>query len=408
MPKPSDAARAAGIGEQITTSRIATRMRSIPPVGSRVLGSRIEAARERGVDVLPLMPYAERAAEPHVMEAVEREMRRNREAPPRGLLELRAAVAAYIGDEIGRRVDGQTEVLISNGAMQALNLMFRAILNPGDEVIIPSPCYFFGGCVELAGGIPVHVPMDEADGFAWNIERIAAAITPRSVAIVVSSPVNPTGVVLTEDVLTAIVKLADERDLLIVSDESYDTMVYDGARHVCVAGLPGPAERIVLIRSFTKSFAMPAWRVGYIVGPPDIIGACAKALEWEQLHSTHLAQAAAAAVMDGPREFQTQMTSDFQRARDTIYPLVRDIPGLQVKEPAGGPFLFCNVSQVFASSEDASSALLEAGVPTTPGHYCQSDQHVRMAFGASLEVLKEAAQRIEQVIAGQPAQSKGG
>ncbi len=383
-------------------------MRDLSPVGSRMLGSWVDAARERGVDVLPLMPYSERPTEPYVVEAVEREIHLNREAPSRGLPELRAAVSAYIGDEIGRSVDPKTEVLITNGGMQALNLVFRSILNPGDEVIIPAPCYFFGGCVELAGGHPVHVQMDEADGFAWDIERIAAAITSRSVAIVVTTPVNPTGVVLTEDVLTAIVKLACERDLLIVSDESYDTMVYDGAAHVCIAGLPGTTGRTVLIRSFTKSFSMPAWRVGYVVGPPDIISACAKALEWEQLHSTHLAQAAAAAVMGGPREFQIQMTSEFQRARDTICPLVRDIPGLQVKEPAGGPFLFYNVSEVFASSEDASRALLEAGVPTTPGHYCQSDQHVRMAFGASLEVLKEAGQRIEQVIAGQPAQSKGG
>jgi aspartate/methionine/tyrosine aminotransferase len=140
-----------------------------------------------------------------------------------------------------------------------------------------------------------------------------------------------------------------------------------------------------------------------------MVDACAKAMEWEQLHSNHVAQAAAAASMSRqPREFQARMMADFQRARDTIYPLVRDVPEVQVGEPAGGPFLFCNVSAVFESSEDASRALLEAGVPTTPGHYCQSDRHVRMAFGASLEVLKKAGQRIEQVIAGRPAQSKGG
>ena len=400
---------------QSTAGRIAARIQSIPPVGSRVLGSRVDAARERGVDVLPLMPYSERPAGAHVAEAVEREMRRNREAPSRGLPELRAAVAAYIGDEIGRDVDAETEVLITNGGMQALNLVFRAILNPGDEVIIPAPCYFFGGCVQLAGGRPVYVPMDESAGFAWDIKWIAEAITSRTVAIVVNTPVNPTGVVLTDRLLTAIVELADEHNLLIVSDESYDTMVYDGAEHVCVARLPGATERTVLIRSFTKSFAMPAWRVGYLVGPPDIIGACAKALEWEQLHSSHLAQAAAVAIMEGPREFQIEMASEFQRARDTIYPLVRVVPGLQVSKPAGGPFLFINISQVFQSSEDASRTLLEVGVPTTPGHYCQSDQHVRLAVSASMAVLQEAGRRIEQVAAARPdlgagraARSKGG
>jgi aspartate/methionine/tyrosine aminotransferase len=146
------------------------------------------------VDVLPMMPYPERPAEPHEVEAVQREMGQNRETPARGLLELRAAVADYVGEEIGRGVDAETEVLISNGAMQALNFVFRSILNPGDEVIIPSPCYFFGGCVALAGGVPVYVAMDDAQGFAWDLARIEEAITSRSVAIVVNSPVNPAGV----------------------------------------------------------------------------------------------------------------------------------------------------------------------------------------------------------------------
>ena len=272
----------------------------MPPVGSRLLAAQVKAARRRGVDVLPLMPYAERPPSPEAVEAVVREIRLNREAPSRGLPELSRVVAERVGAEIGQPVDPESDVLITNGSMQALNLVFRAILDPGDEVIIPAPCYFFGGCVEMAGGRPVHVPMDEAAGYAWDIDRIAGAVTPRTVAIVVNTPVNPTGVVLGEDTLRAIADLAERHDLLIVSDESYDTMVYDGRRHVSCASIGNAASRTALIRSFTKSYAMPAWRVGYIVGPPSVVDACTKAMEWEQLHGSHVAQAGAAAAMRNP------------------------------------------------------------------------------------------------------------
>ena len=395
---------------QAAPLKIAHHIGAMPPVGSRLLATQVKAARRRGIDVLPLMPYAERPPSPEAVETVAREIRLNREAPSRGLPELREVVADRIGAEIGQPVDPEADVLITNGSMQALNLVFRAILDPGDEVIIPAPCYFFGGCVELAGGRPVHVPMEEAADYAWDIERIAAAVTPRTVAIVVNTPVNPTGVVLGIDTLRAIADLAERHDLLIVSDESYDTMVYDGRRHVSCASVAGAAARTALIRSFTKSFAMPAWRVGYIVGPPSVIDACTKALEWEQLHGNHVAQAGAASAIRHPVYPGDSMAEEFQQLRDVIHPFVASGHPLHAVKPAGGPFVFINVSQVFDSSTQASAALLEAGIPTTAGHFCRSDRHVRMAFGASPEVLREAGRRIADVVAhttnGQPVRAE--
>lgn len=395
---------------QAAPLKIAHHVGAMPPVGSRLLANQVKAARRRGVDVLPLMPYAERAPSPEAIEAVVHEVRLNREAPSRGLPELREVVADRIGAEIGQPVDPEAEVLITNGSMQALNLVFRAILDPGDEVIIPAPCYFFGGCVEMAGGRPVHVPMDEAADYAWDVERIGAAVTPRTVAIVVNTPVNPTGVVLERDTLRAIADLAERHDLLIVSDESYDTMVYDGRRHLSCASVGGALSRTVLIRSFTKSYAMPAWRVGYIVGPRNIIDASTKALEWEQLHGNHVAQAGAAAAMRHPVYPGDSMAREFQQLRDVIHPFVAADHPLHALKPAGGPFVFINVSQVFDSSTQASAALLEAGIPTTAGHFCRSDRHVRMAFGASPEVLREAGRRIAEIAAattnGQPVRAE--
>ena len=376
---------------------------SLPDVGSRALEKRTEQARRRGVDVLPLRPYAEMPVPPHVRRAVDRAITKNSEAPARGLPELRVAIAEKVGTEIGHTVDPDRNVLIANGAMQALNLVFRATLDPGDEVIIPSPCYFFGGCVALAGGTPVHVPMTEAEGFAWDLDRLAEAVTSRTTAIVINTPVNPTGVVLNETELTAIATIAAERDLLIISDESFDELVYDDRRHVSIVEITGAASRTVLIKSFTKSYAMPAWRVGYLVGPPSVVEACTKALEWEQLHVGHVQQAAAAAAMEGSQDWLSGITQQFQEARDTFFPLIDSVPGLRTSLPAGGPFMFINISGAFDGSESASQALLEAGVPATPGHYCQSNDHIRVAFGADSAVLIESVERMSSIVGAGPS-----
>ena len=378
--------------------RVADRVARLPDVGSRNLALRVQAARARGVDVLPLLPYAERPVPPEVAEAVVAELSRNREAPSRGLPELLEALVEYLAGEIGIALDPDANILVTNGAMQGINVVFRAILDPGDEVLVPAPCFFFGGCVELAGGRPVYVQMDEDSGFAWDLDRLEAAITGRTVAVVVNTPVNPTGVVLGEDELGAIAELASRHDLLVIADESYDTMVYDGRRHVSIARAPAAAGRTLLVRSFTKSFAMPAWRIGYVIGPAPLIDACTKTLEWELLHSNHVAQAGVAAAVRGSLAFQTEMAQTFELKRDVLIAEIDRVLGLRVARPSGGPFLFINTASVFGSSETASQALLDAGVPTTPGHYCESDRHVRLAFGAAPDVLREAGRRIAAVV----------
>jgi aspartate/methionine/tyrosine aminotransferase len=369
-------------------------LEALPAVGSRELETRVAAARRDGVDVLPLNPYPVRTLPAHVLEAAKRAMRENQESPSRGLRSLREAIADDIRPELGRAVDPESEVLVTNGAMHALNLVFRSILRPGDEVVVPAPCYFFHGCIELAGGVAVHVPMREEERFAWDHAAIRRAITRRARAIIVSSPVNPTGYVLSSADLGALARLAIERDLLLISDESYDRMVYDGAAHLSVAALPEATARTVLIRSFTKSFAMPAWRVGYIVAPASLVNLFAKALEWEFLHPSHVGQAACAAAVRGDRGWLGDIAAEFQGRRDRLLDGLSAIPRVSCAPPRGGPFVFLDVHRLYASSHAASDALLAVGVPTTPGWYCQSDRHVRLAFGATDETLDRAVERI--------------
>jgi aminotransferase len=383
--------------DRLTKLSISPRMRELPPVGSREVAEQIETARKKGVRVLNLAPYPVRTLPPHVVEAAVQAIAKNEEAPSRGLPRLRQAIAVEVSRAVGREVCPDTEIQITNGAMQALNIVFRTLLAPGDEVLIPSPCFFFHGCVELAGGRTVYVPMAEENGFAWDFEAIARAITGRTRIIVVNTPVNPTGRVLTRAELATLAELALAHDLLLISDESYDRLVYDGLRHESVAALPQVASQTILIKSCTKSYAMPGWRVGYIVAPPEMVSLFNRALEWEQLHVCHVAQATAAAAIEGPQYWLTNAAAEFQAARDFLLAGFNRLAGLSCVRPKGGPFIFLNTSRLFSSSREASDALLAVGVPTTPGFYCQSDAHVRLAFGADPAVLGEVVARLAKV-----------
>lgn len=366
----------------------------LPSVGSRALEARIVEARRRGIDVLRLSPYPVRPLPEHVSEAAQRAIRENREAPTRGLPALREAIAATVMSETGRTIDPAREVVVTNGGMNALNVVFRALLAPGDEVLIPAPSYFFHGPVTLAGGCPVHVLMSEEHGFAWDHDALREAITPRTRAILISSPVNPTGYVASAADLEAVAQLALDAGLFVVSDESYDRLIYDGRPHLSPFARAEIADRTILIKSFTKSFAMPAWRVGYVVGPAAIIDECVRAVEWDVLYNNHVAQAAAVAAMSGSQDWLRGIADEFQSARDTLLQSLRRVDWIRCTRPGGGPFLFLDIAARFASSEAASKALLEVGVPTTPGHYFQSDRHVRLAFGAPKPVLEDAVMRI--------------
>ena len=382
------------------TLDVATRLVRLPSVGSRDLAEKAQEVARKGVDVLPLHPYPVRGLPEHVVEAARRAMIENHEPPSRGLPRLCQTIAEGVGAEIGRPLDPEAEVLITNGGMQALNVVFRTLLNPGDEVIIPSPCYFFQGCVRLAEGVPVHVPMAEGDGYAWDLDAIEAAITPRTKVLVLNTPVNPTGYVLSEEDVRTLGGLALRHGLLVVTDESYENLVYDGQKLASIAYLPDLAPNTILIRSFTKSYAMPGWRVGYIVAAQTLVDAFTKALEWEVLHCSTVSQAAAAAAMAGPQDWLSGVAQEFEDLRDHFLAGLGATAGLSCVKPAGGPFFFLNVQQLFPSSQAASEALLEVGIPTTPGWHCQSDSHVRLAFGARRETLEEVLLRLTEVVRG--------
>jgi len=273
--------------------------RRLPRVGSRVTDEVAVRLTLGGRNVLDLQAHPQRPLPPHVLEAVAEAAGENRTVPSRGLYKLRQAIADTLGAELGVAIDPDHEILVTAGAMQALDLSFRATVASDQPVLTPAPCFFLDGLVPRL----ITVTTSAASGYAIDWEALDRAVTGSTRVMLIVTPGNPTGYVLDSEDIVALSILAERHDLLVVCDESYDRLVYDGRRHLSPLMSPTLRERGVLIRSFTKSFAMPGWRVGYLVGPAVLIDACLKLLEWSALYGSSVPQAAALSALTGPQSW---------------------------------------------------------------------------------------------------------
>jgi len=370
------------------------RARELPRVTSSALADQIEKLRASGGDIVTLAGAPYWPPPEHVLRAAAEAASRNENAPSKGFPELRMAIARKLHAE-GVPVRPESEILATNGAMHALSLVFTTLLNPGDEALLFKPAFFFFGGIRLAGGVPVYAETRQEENWRWDSQALQAAITPRTRIIVLNSPMNPTGYVPTEEDLLAVAKIARRHDLIVVSDECYDNMVYDEARHIRVASLPELRDRTLTICSFTKTLAMQPWRIGFIAGPSYLIEELQKTLEWTVLRCSHVAQRAAQAALEGPQDWVSKIATRFQRGRDLMMDGLKSASRLSFVRPNAAPFLFLNVSQTGMSGDEFSQFLLKNyGVPTDGGAFFGSDSHVRLLFGAPDEVILTAAKRI--------------
>ncbi len=373
----------------------ADRIEAVGRVTSKAMLDAITEQRRRGRDVISLRGAPYWLPPEHVLAAAERAVREPDAAPSNGFEQLRQAVADRLGDDDEIEVDPQTQVLVTAGAMHGLNLICSAVLNPGDEVIVPSPAFGFYGPIRLAGGVDVYAPTHQHNGWQWDIDAIESAVTPRTRMILINSPTNPTGYVATRRDLEAVAALAERHNLWVVSDECYDTMVYDGHEHLRFAALPGVQDRAVTVCSMTKSYAMQPWRIGYLVGPPKLTAAVRRLLEWHMMTGSHIAQRAAAAALAGPQEWVKQTAVKYQHSRDLMSAGLADAPGISFASPGGTPFLFLNVSGLqLTGGQFVDELMANEGVAAEPGGPYGSESHVRLMFGAEDDVIHEAARRI--------------
>ncbi|MCA1647208.1 MAG: aminotransferase class I/II-fold pyridoxal phosphate-dependent enzyme [Chloroflexi bacterium] len=362
---------------------------------ARATSDAAASLRAAGGDVLELYGAPYWLPPEHVLEAAAHNLHDPDAAHSQGMPALRRAIADRLEHENGIVADPERAILVTNAAMHALYVAFNSLLDPGDEVLVYSPAFYFYGSIELAGGTPVYARTAESSEWAWDAAALAAAVTPRTKLLIVNTPTNPTGYVATRDDLEAVAEIARRNDLIVVSDEAYDHMLYDGRQHLSIAALPGMGERTVTVCSFTKSYAMKQWRLGFLVAPEVLLPAMRKILEWNVLECNHVAQHAAIAALTGPQDWVADISRRMQHCRDVMTSALEGTPGLSFVMPGGGPFLFLNVSALGIDGHQFAGLLLRThGVPMDAGGPFGSSEHVRLLFGGEDHIIREAAWRI--------------
>jgi aminotransferase len=313
-----------------------------------------------------------------------------------GLPRLRELICADLDARYGARFAPDGECVITSGVSEGLDLALRVLLEPGEEVIIPEPCYVaYRPCVAFAGGLPVTVPTRVEDGFRLHVEAVEAVVTDRTKAILIGSPANPTGAVQSRADLLALVELAERHDLYLISDEIYDRLTYAGP-HTCVAALPGARERTVLLGGFSKAHAMTGWRVGYLCAPRPVAELCLRMHQYTMLCAPHISQLAAVEALLAGDADVAEMVADYDRRRRVVVKGLREI-GLECPEPGGAFYVFPSIRSSGLNSETFAERLLESqGVAVVPGNVFgdSGEGHIRCSYATALALLEEAMERI--------------
>ena len=317
-----------------------------------------------------------------------------------GLLELRQEIAKMIEADYGVIYNPKCEALVTVGVSEALDLAMRAILSPGDEVLVPEPCYVsYQACVTLAGGKPVSVSTSRENEFRVTVDQLAAALTPRTKALLIGYPNNPTGAVMPRDDLAAIAQFAEKNDLIVISDEIYANLTYDGV-HTCFASLPGMRDRTILLNGFSKAYAMTGWRIGYALGNADFIGAMTKIHQFTMLCAPITAQIAAVEALQQGRPSRDRMVAEYDKRRRLMVEGFRNM-GLDCFEPKGAFYVFPSIQNTGLTSLEFAEKLLQAEkVALVPGNAFGAcgEGYVRCSYAASSKNLSEALDRIARFV----------
>ena len=317
-----------------------------------------------------------------------------------GLMELKVEITKYLKNRVDVSYDPKKEVLVTVGGSEAIDMMFRAMIDPGDEVLIPQPSYVsYLPCAVMADGVPVVIPLKNENEFKLTAEELEAAITPKSKILVMPFPNNPTGAIMTRDDLAPIVDLVIKHDLYVLSDEIYSELSYKGD-HVSIASFPGMKERTILVNGFSKGFAMTGWRLGYACGPAAIIEQMTKIHQYAIMCApTNSQYAAVEGLRNCMGEVQKMRESYNQRRRYLMHEFRR--MGLECFEPYGAFYVFPSIQEFGMTSEEFATRFLEeekvAVVPGTAFGAC-GEGFIRISYAYSLEDLKEALGRLENFI----------
>ena len=332
-----------------------------------------------------------------------------RYTPAAGTKELRKAICEKL-----RRDNDMTysygDIIVSNGAKHSLFTIFQAILDPGDEVLIPTPCWVsYPEMVRMAGGVPVFVPSDESNNFIPTSRDIASRVTRRTKAIIITSPSNPNGSVWSKEQLQYVADLAVTHPFYVVSDEIYEKLIYDGKKHLSIAQLGEQIKsQTFMVNGMSKAYAMTGWRIGYVAGPRDVITAMASFQSQATSNPNSIAQYAALKALTGDQSCVDEMVVEFQKRRDVMVERINAIPGLSCLKPQGAFYIMMNIKQLLGkkyngrvlegSMDFAELLLAEKQTAVVPGIAFEAEGYCRLSYATSLEQINKGLDRIEAFV----------
>ncbi len=383
---------------------LSERARQLKPSATLAISAKEKELRSQGVDVVGFGAGEPDFTTPvRIREAAKRSLDRGETfyTPVGGTVELKKAVAQRFSEDYGL-VYSPDQVLISCGAKHSLYNVFHTIVDPGDEVLVFAPYWVsYPEMVALAGGEPIIVPSEEEKQFVPDAAQVESRITERTRAMVLNSPSNPTGMLYSAATMEKLASLAEKYDLLVISDEIYDKLIYDNGKFSPFALLPGMKDRTITINGVSKTYAMTGLRIGYMACTnTQILKAATDIQSQSTSNPSNTAQAAAVEALTGPQEDVVRMREIFERRRNLIFDLVQGIPGLSMLRPGGAFYAFVNIAAYFGkrgiqtSTDFAKYLLDEHHVACVPGGPFGSEQHVRLSFATSEEMIVKGLDRI--------------
>lgn len=387
---------------------LANRVKTLTPSSTLAITAKAKELKAQGIDVIGLG-----AGEPdfntpeNILTAAKKSMDEGltKYTPAGGLPALKQAIIDKLSRDNGLTYKAN-EILVGVGAKHVLYTLFQVILNEGDEVIIPIPYWVsYPEQVKLAGGVPIYVEGTAAQGYKITAQQLSEAITAKTKAVIINSPSNPSGMIYSKEELAELAKVAEQKDILIISDEIYEKLVYNGVEHFSIAQLSDEIKaRTIVVNGVAKSHSMTGWRIGYAAGDAAIIKAMTDLASHSTSNATTTAQYAAIEAYNGPQTAVEEMRQAFESRLQVIFPKVAAIPGVKVLQPQGAFYLFPDVSETaaktgYASVDDFASALLtEANVAVIPGSGFGAPATIRISYATSLELLEEAVRRIDTFV----------
>ncbi|MHB1488021.1 MAG: pyridoxal phosphate-dependent aminotransferase [Acidimicrobiales bacterium] len=395
-------------------ARVSARVGAVAASATLAIDARAKALKAQGENVVgfgagePDFPTP--AAIVEAAAAACRDQANHRYSPTAGLPELRAAIAAKTVRDSGLEVSA-SQVLVTNGGKQAIYNAFATLLDPGDEVLVPAPYWTtYPEAIALAGGVPVELPTGETSGFRVSVEDLEAARTERTKVLLFVSPSNPTGAVYPRDEIEAIGRWAAEAGLWVLTDEIYEHLVYGGHTHYSMPVVaPDIAPRCVVVNGVAKTYAMTGWRVGWMIGPPDVVEAATNLQSHVTSNVANVSQRAALAAVSGSLDAAHAMRTAFDRRRTTIHRMLNEIPGVTCMEPQGAFYAFPSFEAVLGSTlrgrlaltslELAEIILDEVQVAIVPGEAFGAPGYARLSYALADDDLVEGVTRIHQLLA---------